>query len=141
MTKYIVFDNEARAPDRYTIVDRQSGEVFAAVEQGNDAVVTGRYCGNCADHRITLYGAGWRQMPLSQKIIEAETDNYVRNAQLNPGWLGKELPQRHYPLNLRNYIDTLGKMPSDELHGITGMPYMAPENDGMPSKPAMAMNS
>ena len=138
MTNYIVFDNEGRTPDRYTLVDRQTGDVFAACEQRNDTGITGRYCGNCADHRVTLYGAGWRQMPLSQKVIETETNNYVRNAQLNPGWLGKELAQRHYPLNLRAYIDSLDKMPSEELHRFKGISYIGQENDGMPSKPAMA---
>lgn len=138
MTKFIVFDNDGRTTDRYTVVDRLSGDVFAACEQSNEAGITGRYCGNCADHRITLYGAGWRQMPLTQKAIEAETNNYVRNAQLNPAWLGKELPQRHYPLNLRAYIDYLDKMPSEALHGVTGMPYIGTEKDGMPTKPAIA---
>ncbi|HVU97111.1 MAG TPA: hypothetical protein VHE34_17900 [Puia sp.] len=137
MTKYIVFDNEGHTSDRYTIVDRISGNVFAACEQSNDAGVTGRYCGNCADHRVTLYGAGWRQMPLSQRIIMAETDNYVRNAQLNPDWLGKQLPWRYCPLSLQEYIATLDKMESNEAHRVIEMPQMGSERDGTPSKSAI----
>lgn len=138
MTNYIVFDNERRVPDRYTIVDRRSGDVFAACEQGSDAGVIGRYCGNCADHRVTLYGSGWRQMPLTQKIVAEETNNYIRNAQLNPGWLGKELPHRHCPVNLLAYIATLDKMAPDRASHATQMPYIGPEEDELPSKSAMA---
>ncbi|HLI93592.1 MAG TPA: hypothetical protein VKU83_08285, partial [Puia sp.] len=75
---YVVFDNGGRTPDRYTIVDRESGNVFAAGEPIGEAEISVKYCGNCADHRIVLYGAGWRQLPLSRRIISAETDNYVR---------------------------------------------------------------
>ena len=119
MTNYIVFDNEGRTPDRYTIVDRVSGNVFAAGNKDGD--LSGRYCGNCADHRIVLYGAGWREMPLNKRVIEAETANYVRNAQLDPSWLGKELPQRHWPIDLLDYIGRLKKpqqpqQPQQPLH-------------------------
>ena len=115
MIKYIVFDNEGRTSDRYTIFDRRSGDIFAAWEENSEAGMTGRYIGNCAEHRITLYGAGWRQMPLNQKIVEAETSNYVHNAQLNPHWLGKEMAQQNWPSNLRTYIDSLEEMPANKF--------------------------
>src|SRR5579872_3087036 len=138
MKKYIVFDNEGRTPDRYTIINRSSGDVFAAGEQGVDAGITGRFCGNCADHRVALYGAGWRQMPLSRRIIDEETNNYVRNAQLDPSWLGKELPHQRCPLNLLLYIDILDNMSCEERRRLA-LPYIGRETDGVPAKPAMAL--
>jgi len=138
MTRYIIFDNEGRTSDRYTIINRSSGDVFAASEQA-EKEISGRFCGNCADHRVALYGAGWRQMPLSQRIIDAETNNYVRNAQLDPSWLGKELPQQQCPLNLLAYIEILDKMPRDERQRFAGISYIGPEKDGVLSKQALAL--
>lgn len=137
MTNYIVFDNEGRTPDRYTIIDRESGNVIAACEPTGESGSTGRYCGNCADHRIALYGAGWRQMPLSRRIIIEETTNYIRNAQLNPAWLGKELSRQDWPVYLQNYIEGLNK--PEGLKPMPGMPYIGPQKDGSGSKTAMAL--
>jgi len=105
MTTYIVFDNEGKTPDRYTAVDRESGNVFSIGPEAG----SGKFCGNCADHRVTLYGAGWRQMPLSRKVIEGETENYIHNAQLDPGWLGNELPEEQWPKDLLDSIGRLAK--------------------------------
>jgi hypothetical protein len=138
-TNYITFDNEGRTSDRYTIVDRESGNVFAACGPTSESAMTVKLCGNCADHRITLYGTGWRQMPLSRKIIIAETENYIRNAQLNPAWLGKELPLRDWPATLQDCVDQLNKLHAEGLHPIPGMPYIGPQNDGNPSKTAVAL--
>jgi hypothetical protein len=138
MTNYIVFDNEGRTSDRYTIVDRESGNVFAACEPTSESAIAVRYCGNCADHRIVLYGAGWRQVPLSRKIIIGETENYTRNAQLNPAWLGKELSRHDWPASLQDCVDLLNKSHTDGLHPIQGMPFIVPQNDGNSSKTAVA---
>jgi hypothetical protein len=139
MTNYIVFDNEGRTSDRYTIVDRESGNVFAACGPGSESASAVRYCGNCADHRIVLYGTGWRQLPLSRKIIIGEADNYIRNAQLNPAWLGKELSRQDWPASLQDSIDQLNKLHVEGLHPITGMSYIGPRHDNNSStKTAMA---
>jgi hypothetical protein len=138
MTNYIVFDNEGRTSDRYTIVVRESGNVFAACEPTGESAITVRYCGNCADHRIVLYGTGWRQMPLSRKIIIAESDNYIRNAQLNPAWLGNELSRQDWPASLQDCVDQMNKSHAVGVHPIPGMPYIGPQNDGNSPKTAMA---
>src|SRR6185312_2691240 len=130
MARYIIFDKGGLKPDRYTIIDRSSGDVFAACEPGAEAGIAGRFCGNCADHRVPLFGAGWRQMPLCQRIIDAEVNNYVRNAQLDPHWLGKELPQQYWPLSLLTYIDVLDKMAGDEHRRVSRMPYIGPGKEG-----------
>src|SRR5580693_10555240 len=122
MTNYIVFDNEGRTSDRYTIIDRETGNVFAASEPTGESTITVRFCGNCADHRIVLYGTGWRQLPLSRKIIIGETDNYIRNAQLNPAWLGKELSRQEWPANIQEYVDRLNELQGEEHQPIPRMP-------------------
>jgi len=139
MTNYIAYDNEGRTSDRYTIVDRESGNVFAACEPTSESAITVRYCGNCADHRTVLYGTGWRQKPLTRKIISGETGNYVRNAQLNPAWLGKELSRQDWSATLQDCVDQLNKLHTDGLHPIPGMPYIGPQNDGNSSKTAMVL--
>jgi hypothetical protein len=78
-------------------------------------------------------------MPLSRKIILEETDNYVRNAQLNPAWLGKELSRQEWPANIQEYVDRLNEVQGEEHQPMPGMPYIGPQNDGSSSKTAMAL--
>jgi hypothetical protein len=121
MTSYIVFDNGGRTADRYTIVDRQTGDVFAVSENPQEPGGIARYCGNCADHRITLYGTGWRQMPPARRVIQAETDNYIHNAQLDPDWLGQEADPERLPDNFRRFLAALEWQPDQyaEAGGIS----------------------
>ncbi|HLX94017.1 MAG TPA: hypothetical protein VKR32_20175 [Puia sp.] len=114
--KIIVFDNEGRTSDRLTVINRETGDVFAVGLNPNGVATNCKFCGNCADHRITLYGSGWRQMPLTRRIIETETESYVCNAQLNPGWLGKELLQVQWPLNLSEIIENQDKQQTKSLN-------------------------
>lgn len=111
MTSYVIFDNGGRTADRYTVVDHQTGDVFALSESPQEPGGIARYCGNCADHRITLYGAGWRQMALPRRVLEAETENYIRNAQLDPEWLGREAEPERLSDNLRDFLAALERKP------------------------------
>ena len=107
MKNYIVFDNGGKTADRYTIINMETADVFGASENPHDPNGLGRWIGNIADHRTVLNGAGWRQRLPAKKLIQADVENYVNNAKLDPEWLGTEVESANLPEALRNYIDEL----------------------------------
>ena len=107
MSTFIIFDNGSITPDRFTIIDRETGDVFGAGENPNALNWTARFIGNCADHRVMLRGAGWRQGVPAKKIIKTEIENYVNNAKLDPDWIGRELDFASLPENIRRFISGL----------------------------------
>lgn len=108
METYIVFDNGGKTIDRFTVINTKTADVFGVSE--NPGIPDGicRHCGNCAEHRIVLYGSAWRQRMPAKKILEAEAENYINNARLDPDWLGHEIAFMSLPTNVREYIDDLG---------------------------------
>jgi hypothetical protein len=107
MKKFIVFDNGGKTHDRFTIINKESGDVFAASENPYDSKGVGNLVGNCASHKIVLHGAGWRQKLPLKKVIQAEVENYVNNAKLDPEWIGKEVGGKSLPENVRKFIAEL----------------------------------
>lgn len=104
MKTYIVFDNGGKTLDRYTVINTESADVFGLSENPGNPDGIGRHCGNCAEHRIVLYGAGWRQRLPAKKVLQAEAENYINNARLDPDWLGQEVDFNTLPANVRDYI-------------------------------------
>jgi hypothetical protein len=104
MSTSIIFDNGGITPDRFTIINRETGDVFGASENPNALNWTAKFIGNCADHRVMLRGAGWRQGLPAKKTIKTEIENYVNNAKLNPDWIGRELDFSALPENIRRFI-------------------------------------
>ena len=104
---FIIFDHSSIRPERFTIVNGETGDVFGASENPHALNWTARFIGNCADHRVVLRGAGWRQGLPSKRIIKTEIEHYVNNARLNPDWLGREIDFAALPENIRRYIACL----------------------------------
>lgn len=107
MDVFIVFDNNGKTPDRFTIINKETGDVFGASENPAGPGGIAKFCGNCADHKIVLYGAGWRQKLPPKKIIQAEVENYINNAKLNADWLGAEVATDRLSQGVRDYIARL----------------------------------
>jgi hypothetical protein len=107
MKDYMIFDNGGKTTDRFTIIKVETGDVFGASEHPGEPGGIGRWCGNIIEHKIVLYGAGWRQRLPSKKIIEAEIENYINNARLDPEWLGREIELESLPEAIQNYIADL----------------------------------
>lgn len=107
MKNYIVFDNGGKTADRYTIINTETADVFGASENPYDPNGLGRWIGNLVDQKTILFGAGWRQRLPAKKVIQAEIENYVNNAKLDPEWLGLEVLQQEMPEALRTYIEEL----------------------------------
>ena len=107
MNTFIIFDNGGKTPDRFTIINRETGDVFGASENPAAPNGVGKYCGNCIDHLIILYGAGWRQKLPPKKVIRASADNYINNARLDPDLIGREIALNNLPENVRQFISHL----------------------------------
>ena len=106
---YIVFDNGGKSIDRYTVINTETADVFGVSENPGGPDGVGQHVGNCAEHRIVLYGSGWRQRMPQKKIIQAEAENYINNARLDPEWLGQEIEFASLSANVRSYIVDLEK--------------------------------
>ncbi|HXB94910.1 MAG TPA: hypothetical protein VNU70_07120 [Puia sp.] len=104
MKTYIVFDNGGKTIDRYTVINTETADVYGISENPESPDGIGRHCGNCAAHRIVLYGAAWRQRLPAKKIMQSEAENYINNARLDPDWLGPEIEFLSLPANVREYI-------------------------------------
>jgi hypothetical protein len=137
MNTFVIFDNGGKTADRFTIINNETGDVFAASENPTAPNGVGKFCGNCADHHIVMYGAGWRQRLPSKKIIKAEVGNYITNAKLDPDWLGKEVEFTSLPEDLRDYISGLETHSAYEDYSKVNVVYMAKPSDEPSSRPGI----
>jgi hypothetical protein len=129
MNRFIIFDNGGITPDRFTIVNRETGDVFGASENPNALNWTAKFIGNCADHRVVLRGSGWRQGLPSRKIIQTEIENYVNNAKLDPDWIGRELGFAALPENIRKFIAGLNVARPEGATAEASVVYMSTSQD------------
>lgn len=107
MRAFIIFDNGGITLDRYTIVNQQTGDVFGCSENPDSPDGIAKFVGNCAAHHIVLYGAGWRQRHPSKKLLQAEIENYINNARLDPDWIGMEADLSILPDAVRRWVAQL----------------------------------
>jgi hypothetical protein len=136
MNTFIVFDNGGKTIDRFTIINKETGDVFGSGENPDTPNGAGKFYGNCADHRIVMYGAGWRQKLPGKKVIKAEVDNYINNAKLDPDWMGNEVDFNSLPVYVRQYISRLdphiraGDYSEANIVYMSGIPENASSGSG-----------
>jgi hypothetical protein len=104
MTKYIAFDNGGITPDRFTIINKDTADVFGFSEDPGSPSGVAKFCGNCAEHLVIMSGAGWRQSLPARRLIQSQVDNYINNARLNHDWLGHEIDFANIPQSVRECI-------------------------------------
>jgi len=123
MKTFIIFDNCGRTFDRFTIINKETGDIFGCSDHPDAPGGAGVLIGNCAAHRIALYGAGWRQRFPGQNVIKAEVDNYINNARLDANWLGKEVDCAHLPMSVKHYVARLAS--NGPAAGSSNVVYMS----------------
>lgn len=133
MNTFIIFDNGGKTTDRFTIINRETGDVFGASENPVAPNGVGEYCGNCIDHLIILHGAGWRQKLPPKKVIRASADNYINNAKLEPDWIGREIALNSLPENVRQFISHLDLRSRAGGGSKDNVVYMASTSETTPS--------
>jgi hypothetical protein len=122
MKKYIAFDNGGKTPDRFTIINKETADVFGLSEDPGSSNGISRLCGNCAEHLIIMGGTGWRQRMPAKKLIQAEVENYINNAKLDPDWLGREIDFMKLPEAVRSVI--LALEASDDSNRLSQSPML-----------------
>ena len=71
--KVLVFDNNGETFDRYTILNKQTGDLYGASSDPYHPQGFGQYCGNAADqYWRCAYGAAWRKMGDAKHIKKLE---------------------------------------------------------------------
>jgi hypothetical protein len=133
MNPFIIFDNGGRTLDRFTIINKETGDIFGSGEKPDELGGIGKFCGNCADLRIVMNGAGWRQKIPSKKIIKEEVDNYVNDARLDPSWIGTEVNYNNLPVNVRQYILRLDLQVRHSEASKSNVVYMVASSDNLSS--------
>ena len=126
---FIIFDNGGLTADRFTIINRETGDVFGGCENPNALNWTAKFIGNCAEHRVVLRGAGWRQGWPAKKTIKTEIENYVNNARLDPHWIGREVEFAALPENIRRFIAGLNVVSPVEASLDANVVYMSTGQD------------
>ena|SRR6267142_5657541 len=110
MKTFVIFDNCGKTLDRFTIINKETGDIFGCSDNPDAPGGAGVLIGNCAAHRIALYGAGWRQRLPCKNVIKEEVDNYINNARLDQDWLGKEVDCALLPMNVKHYVARLASI-------------------------------
>ncbi len=117
MKTFIIFDNGGKTLDRFTVINKETGDVFACSDNPEAPGCACELVGNCASHRIVLYGARWRQRLPQRNVLKEEVENYVNNARLDPDWLGKEVELTNLPMPVKRYITRLISKDDGTLNG------------------------
>ena len=107
MKNVIVFNNNGKTFDRYTILNKKNGDVYGASDNPFHPQGFGQFSGNVADRMNITFGYGWRKGHTPKgikRIVKSEIDNYINEAKKDVKWLGKEIEVKSLPQEVQQYI-------------------------------------
>jgi len=114
MNTFIIFDNSGKTLDRFTVINKDTGDVFGASSNPDAPNGVWTFCGNCANQHIAFSGAGWRQKLPGIKVIKAAVDKLIFNAKFDPDWIGNWVDFDDLPETLQQYLSN--KKSGKDLH-------------------------
>ncbi|HEX4851952.1 MAG TPA: hypothetical protein VFV08_14150 [Puia sp.] len=119
METFIVFDNSGKTEDRYTVVNKESGDVYGL--SANPFAPDGccYFVGNCAQSHILLYGTGWRERLPSKKVLKGIIDSIIIESKLDPDWIGAMMEFDKLPEVIKKQIGELPETRSATVKRIT----------------------
>lgn len=131
MSTFFIFDNGGKTLDRFTIINKDTGDVFGSSENQDapNGIWIWKFCGNCFDPHILLPGAGWRKKLPGKKVIKAEVDKFIINAKFDPDWIGKGVDFNDLPVSLKQYISKMSSGRHLHKHVKADVIYMATNSD------------
>jgi hypothetical protein len=78
MKNIIILDNKGETLDRYTIIDKNTGDCLGSSENPYSPLGFGQYCGNIADNYwVTAYGSGWSRN-ISKELLKKRISFAIR---------------------------------------------------------------
>ena len=79
MKDVTIFDNKGKTLDRYTILDRKTGDVYGCSDDPFHPMGVGQFSHNVADvYWVIAYGYNWRERINAKRAIKDACVNYVR---------------------------------------------------------------
>lgn len=104
MKNLLILDNGGETLDRYTIVDKKTGDMFGASEQPFNPLGFAQFCGNVADNYwITAYGHSWRR-GCDEKLLKKRILYAVRNFQNDCAHVGKPVKWESLPEDVQKFV-------------------------------------
>jgi len=103
MKNLIVLDNNGQTFDRYTIIDKKTGDMIGASERPFNPLGFGQFCGNVADNYwFTAYGYQWRKgcnTRLLNKRIKYAVDLFLSDCEN----VGKIIDFNTLPMDVQKF--------------------------------------
>lgn len=101
--KFICLDNGGETFDRYTIIDRISGEMIGASDKPFHPLGFGQHCGNVADNYwFSAYGYGWRR-GCNERLLRSRIKYAVNLFLADCGNLGKRVDFDKLPEDVQKF--------------------------------------
>lgn len=109
----VVFDNQGKTFDRYTLI-RSDGETWGASDDPYAPNGFGMYTGNMGDDYFNkTFGYSWqnnRSVKQIGSMVRDETKKQIEQARSEPSWLGVEVKDHStLPEDVQKYIAQLLK--------------------------------
>lgn len=100
MKNLICFDNNGDTFDRYTILEKSTGEMIGASDHPFHPQGFGQHVGNVADnYMFTTYGAGWRRACDVKKCIRHAVAHFLNDC----AHIGKVIPFASLPDDVKKF--------------------------------------
>lgn len=99
----VVLDNGGETLDRYTIIDRSTGDMIGASNEPYIPTGFGQHCGNVAyQYWNTVYGTGWDR-GLDAKTLRKQIKYAVDLFLSDCANVGEPLPFKELPENVQRF--------------------------------------
>lgn len=109
MSRIIIFDNEGTTFDRYTIIDRMTGDVYGASTDPFAPNGFGQFNHNVADNYwIAVYGSEWRKRLYVKRCIKESVRRYINEVKADSR-LGIITTYGSLPEPVRKYVKQIYK--------------------------------
>ena len=103
--KFICLDNGGETFDRYTIIERKTGDIIGSSDIPFNPLGFGQFCGNVADNYwFTAYGYQWRKgcnKRLLNKRIKYAVDLFLSDC----GNVGKRVEFETLPVDVQKFAN------------------------------------
>ena len=95
-----VLDNKGKTLDRYTIINKKTGDIIGASERPFAPNGFGQYCGNLVDtYMFHSFGYSWRKHCNVNKTIKNEVQRYLSDC----SEIGQEIKFSDLPLDVQKF--------------------------------------
>lgn len=104
MKNLLILDNGGETYDRYTIVDKTTGDMIGANDTPFHPLGFGQFCGNVADNYWSVaYGSGWRNtvdtQALENKLIKFAVNHFKNDC----SHVGKPIKWEQLPADVQKF--------------------------------------